>query len=54
MTVFNPSDGNQVTTVVDNKFLLWDLGQADAQLVTVGILEGKGIIYHMPLLNAFH
>lgn len=42
MTAFNPLDGKQAATVVDNKFLVWDLGQEAAELVTVGTMQGKG------------
>lgn len=42
VTTFNPSDGKQAATVVDNKFLVWDLGEANAKLVSTGLMEGRG------------
>ncbi|KAG8311912.1 EARP-interacting protein homolog [Homalodisca vitripennis] len=42
VTAFNPLDGKQAATVVDNKFLVWDLGQDSAQLISVGTMQGKG------------
>ncbi|XP_054275007.1 EARP-interacting protein homolog [Macrosteles quadrilineatus] len=42
VTCFNPLDGKQAATVVDNKFLVWDLGEDSAQLTSVGTLQAKG------------
>lgn len=44
ITSFNPLDGNQAATVVDNKFLVWDLGQESPQLLSVGTMQSKGQI----------
>uniref|UniRef100_A0A1B6D331 EIPR1-like beta-propeller domain-containing protein n=1 Tax=Clastoptera arizonana TaxID=38151 RepID=A0A1B6D331_9HEMI len=41
-TIFNPSEGKQAATVIDNKFLVWDLGDGCAKLTSTGCLEGKG------------
>jgi hypothetical protein len=44
VTAFNPLDGKQAATVVDNKFLVWDVGQDSAQLVSVGTMQAKGTL----------
>lgn len=42
VTSFNPLDGKQAATVIDNKFLVWDIGQESAQLTSVGTMNSKG------------
>ncbi|XP_071447895.1 EARP-interacting protein homolog [Hetaerina americana] len=43
-TVFHPTEGNRVVSVVDNHFILWDLGEgcSSAKAITHGVLEAKG------------
>ncbi|KAJ9601626.1 hypothetical protein L9F63_000234 [Diploptera punctata] len=43
VTCFHPTDGSKVASVVDNKFLIWDLNPGGApKEIHSGILEGKG------------
>ncbi|XP_075224378.1 EARP-interacting protein homolog [Lycorma delicatula] len=42
VTAFHPSESTQLSTVVDNKVLIWDMGEAEARLNTSILLEGKG------------
>lgn len=43
VTCFHPTDGSKAASVVDNKFVIWDLNHRDtAKVVQSGVLEGKG------------
>lgn len=42
VTAFHPSESTQAATVVDNKVLIWDMGEGEARLNTDILLEGKG------------
>lgn len=40
--VYHPIEGDKVVSVVDNKFILWNLNEASPQASTVGTLMTKG------------
>ncbi|PSN32600.1 Protein TSSC1 [Blattella germanica] len=43
ITCFHPTEGSKAATVVDNKFLIWDLNNGrSAKEIHSGVLEGKG------------
>ncbi|XP_034243168.1 EARP-interacting protein homolog isoform X2 [Thrips palmi] len=42
VSVFHPTDGSRVMSVVDNHFLLFDVGESSPKLISKGTLEGKG------------
>ncbi|XP_069676669.1 EARP-interacting protein homolog isoform X2 [Periplaneta americana] len=43
VTCFHPTDGSKAASVVDNKFVVWDLDHGNtAKAIHSGVLEGKG------------
>ena len=42
VSTFHPTDGSRVMSVVDNNFLLFDVGETAGKLISKGTLEGKG------------
>jgi WD40 repeat protein len=39
VTCFHPSDGSRAASVVDNKFIIWDLNSGDSAKVTVSCVD---------------
>lgn len=42
VSAFHPTDASHIMSVVDNHFLLFDIGESSAKLICKGTLEGKG------------
>jgi len=53
VTCFHPTDGSKAASVVDNKFVIWDLNHGDIAKVTVVCVdmqsdnESRGIYLHL-------